>query len=139
MKDEMSFSKIVLATDGSEGAQGAVLATIDLARFTPAIVRVVHIWNLDIHHRHGVWDVELRSEAERLAQDTVDQLTRAGVMAEKEIFRADDKHIAASIALTRFSSISLTSSLKGVCGPATWTCLVITSFTVRRRGRELMA
>jgi nucleotide-binding universal stress UspA family protein len=99
MNDERSFNKIVLATDGSEGAQAAVLATIDLARFTPAVVRVVHIWNLEIHHRHGVWDVELRSEAERLAQDTVDQLTRAGVMAEKEIFRADNKHIAASIAL----------------------------------------
>ncbi len=99
MSDEKSFNKIVLATDGSEGAQAAVLATIDLARYTPAVVRVVHIWNLEIHHRHGVWDIELRSEAERLAQETVDQLARAGVMAEKEIFRADNKHIAASIAL----------------------------------------
>ncbi len=99
MKDGKSFDRIVLATDGSEGAQAAVLATIDLARYTPAVVRVVHIWNLEIHHRHGVWDVELRSEAERLAQETVDQLSRAGVMAEKEIFRADNKHIATSIAL----------------------------------------
>ena len=99
MKDERNFNKIVLATDGSEGAQSAVLATIDLARNTPAVVRVVHIWNLEVHHRHGVWDIELRSEADRLVQGTVDQLTRAGVMAEKEIFRADNKHIAASIAI----------------------------------------
>jgi len=99
MKGEKSFDRIVLATDGSEGAQAAVLATIDLARFSSALVRVVHIWNLELHHRHGAWDVELRGEAERLVQDTADQLTRAGVMAEKEIFRADNKHIAASIAL----------------------------------------
>lgn len=99
MKDEkVSFNRILLATDGTEGAQAAVLATVDLARFTPATVRVVHIWNLEVHHRHGVWDVETRSEAERLLQGTVDQLTRAGVMAEKEIFRADNQHVAASIA-----------------------------------------
>lgn len=99
MKNEKGFSRIVLATDGTEGAQAAVRATIDLARFTPAVVRVVHIWNLEVHHRHGYWDVEVRAEAERLVQETVDQLTRAGVMAEKEVFRADNKHVAASIAL----------------------------------------
>ncbi len=99
MSNEKGFNKIILATDGSEGAQAAVLATIDLARFTPAVVRVVHIWNLEVHHRHGVWDVELRTDAERLVQQTVDQLTRAGVMAEREIFRADSKHVAASISL----------------------------------------
>jgi nucleotide-binding universal stress UspA family protein len=99
MKSEKVFNRIVLATDGTEGAQAAVLATIDIARFTPAVVRVVHIWNLEVHHRHGYWDVEVRSEAEHLVQETVDQLTRAGVMAEKEIFRADNKHVAASIAL----------------------------------------
>jgi nucleotide-binding universal stress UspA family protein len=99
MKTEKSFNRIVLATDGSEGAQAAVLATIELARFSSATVRVAHIWNLEVHHRHGVWDVEVRAEAERLVQETVDQLTRAGVMAEKEIFRADEKHIAASIAV----------------------------------------
>ena len=99
MKTEKGFNRIVLATDGSEGAQAAVLATIDLARFTAATVRVAHIWNLEVHHRHGAWDVELRTDAERLVQETVDQLTRAGVMAEKEIFRADTKHVAASIAL----------------------------------------
>ena len=99
MEPEKSFNRIVLATDGSDGAQAAVLATIELARFTAATVRVAHIWNLEVHHRHGVWDVEIRTDAERLVQETVDQLTRAGVMAEKEIFRADSKHVAASIAL----------------------------------------
>ena len=100
MKNEKDgFTRILLGTDGSEGAQAAVAATIDLARFSPAIVRVVHIWNLEVHHRHGVWDLELRSEADRLLQDTVDQLTQAGVMAEKEIFRADNDHVAESIAL----------------------------------------
>lgn len=99
MRTEETFNKILLATDGTDGAQAAVLATIDLARFTPATVRVLHIWNLEIHQRHGVWDVETRSEAERFLQDTVDQLSRAGVMAEKEIFRADNEHVARSIAI----------------------------------------
>jgi nucleotide-binding universal stress UspA family protein len=99
MKTEKSFSRILLAADGSDGAQAAVLATIELARFSPAIVRVVHIWNLEVHHRHGVWDVELRTDAERLVKETVDQLAHAGVMAEEEIFRADGKHVATSIGL----------------------------------------
>ena len=88
MKTEKSFNRIVLATDGSEGAQAAVLATIDLARFTPATVRVVHI----------VPDGELKVDAVRLVQETVDQLSRTGVTAEKEVLPAGTRHVAASIA-----------------------------------------
>ena len=88
MKTEKTFNRIVLATDGSEGAQAAVLATIDLARSTPATVRVIHI----------VADAELHVDAVRLVHETVDQLTRAGVTAEKEILPAGTRHVAASIA-----------------------------------------
>ena len=93
-----SFNRILLATDGSEQSQAAVDATIELATFSSAVVRVAHVWNLEVHHRHGVWDVEVRSEAERLVEETVDRLVAAGVVADKEIFRADNTHVAAAIA-----------------------------------------
>jgi nucleotide-binding universal stress UspA family protein len=100
MEHELGFKKILLATDGSTQAGAAVDATIKLARYTAATVRVFHVWNLEVHHRHGFWDVEARSQAERLVQETVDRLTIAGVMAEKEIYTADTAHVAAAIANT---------------------------------------
>ena len=51
-----------------------------------------------MHHRHEHRDVELRSEAEKLVDATVERLFRAGVIAEREICRADSKHVAAAIA-----------------------------------------
>lgn len=92
------FERILLATDGSEPSQAAVDATIALAKSPMAKVRVAHVWNLEVHHRHGVWDVELRSEAQKLVDATVETLLRAGVMAEREIFRADSEHVAAALA-----------------------------------------
>jgi nucleotide-binding universal stress UspA family protein len=97
MERETSFDRILLATDGSVQSQAAVDATIELARFSSAVVRVAHVWNLELHHRHGVWDVEARSEAEALVSDTVDRLVAAGVMADKEIYRADNDHVASAI------------------------------------------
>jgi len=99
MEGAKSFNRILLATDGSAQAQAAVDATIELARFSSAIVRVAHVWNLEVHHRHGAWDVEVRAEAERMVRETVERLAAAGVMADKEIFRADTGHVAGAIAL----------------------------------------
>jgi nucleotide-binding universal stress UspA family protein len=98
MERVSSFSRILLATDGSEQSQAAVDATIELATFSSAVVRVAHVWNLEVHHRHGVWDVEVRSEAERLVQETVGRIVAAGIAADNEIFRADHAHVAAAIA-----------------------------------------
>jgi nucleotide-binding universal stress UspA family protein len=92
------FERILLATDGSGASKAAVDATIALAKSPSAKVRVAHVWNLEVHHRHGVWDVELRSEAQRLVDATVEVLLRAGVMAEREICRADGDHVAAALA-----------------------------------------
>jgi nucleotide-binding universal stress UspA family protein len=97
MERETSFDRILLATDGSAQSQSAVDATIELARFSSAVVRVAHVWNLQVHQRQGVWDVEARSEAEALVTDTVDRLVGAGVMADKEIYRADNDHVASAI------------------------------------------
>jgi nucleotide-binding universal stress UspA family protein len=92
------FERILLATDGSEASKAAVDATIAIAKSPTAKVRVAHVWNLEVHHRHGHWDVEMRSTAEKLVDATVERLFRAGVMAEREICRADSKHVAAAIA-----------------------------------------
>jgi nucleotide-binding universal stress UspA family protein len=92
------FERIFLATDGSKASEAAVDAAIAIATSPTVKVKVAHVWNLEIHHRHGQWDVEIRGEAGRLVDATVERLFRAGVMAEREILRADDRHVAASIA-----------------------------------------
>jgi nucleotide-binding universal stress UspA family protein len=94
----MRFERILLATDGSEAARGAVEATIAIAKSPYARVRVAQVWNLEVHHRHGQRDGEVRSEAEKVVDETVERLFRSGVIAEREICRADGSHVAAAIA-----------------------------------------
>ena len=100
MSTTSRFERILLATDGSEASQAAVDATIAIAKSPSAKVRVAHVWNLEVHHRHGHWDIEMRSEAQKLVDASVERLSKAGVMAECEIDRADSKHVAAAIALS---------------------------------------
>ncbi|HEV2027966.1 MAG TPA: universal stress protein [Candidatus Dormibacteraeota bacterium] len=100
MDTSKGLEKIVLATDGSFHAEAAVDATIALARGSHAEVRVVHVWNLHIRHRHCPWDVELRGEARRVLDSTVERLTGAGVHADGAILRADGDHVAAAVAIT---------------------------------------
>ena len=89
---------ILLATDGSSEAEAAVNTTIVFAKAAAASVDVVHVWNLEVHHRHRVWDVETRSEAESLLNDTVMHLRAAGIPTDGEIMRADATHVASAIA-----------------------------------------
>ena len=100
MDTSRGFNRILLATDGSEQAQAAVDATIQLARSSSAKVRVLHIWNLEVHHRHGFWDVEVHSEAKRLVDAAVSRLQAAGLVAEPEIFRADNGQVAEAVAVS---------------------------------------
>src|ERR1700681_1873767 len=92
------FERILLATDGSDASRAAVDVTIALAKSPTVKVRVAQVWNLEVRHRHGQWDVEVRGEAGKLVDATVEQLFRAGVIAEREICRADSTHVAAAIA-----------------------------------------
>src|SRR6202158_3495551 len=92
------FERILLATDGSDAARSAIDATIALAKSPTVKVRVVQVWNLEIRHRHDSADVEVRGEAGKLVDATVERLFRAGVIAEREICRADSTHVAAAIA-----------------------------------------
>ena len=99
MKTTNRFEKIFLATDGSEQSQAAVEATIAIAKSPSVKVRVAHVWNLEVHHRHGHWDLEVRSKAEKLVDETVMRLFRAGIIADRQIIRADGNHVAAAIAI----------------------------------------
>lgn len=92
------YERILLATDGSDASQAAVDATIAIARSPEARVRVAHVWNLELHHRHGRWDLETRRQAAGLVDETVARLLKAGIIAGREIVRADQDHVAAAIA-----------------------------------------
>jgi nucleotide-binding universal stress UspA family protein len=101
MNTPNGFKRVLLATDASEEADAAVDATIALLRdsHSSAEVRVVHVWNLEVHRPHGHWDIEVRSEAEKLVGSTVDRLKAAGVRADGEILRADGEHLADAVAI----------------------------------------
>jgi nucleotide-binding universal stress UspA family protein len=93
-----SFQRILLATDGSKQAESAAGIVALLARGAKASVRVVHVWNLEVHHRHGVWDVETRSEAESLINEAVLRLRASGIDARGGIMHADSNHVGSAIA-----------------------------------------
>jgi len=101
MNTPTGFKRILLATDASEEADAAVEATIALLRdsHSSAEVRVVHVWNLEVHYPKGRWDIEVRSEAEKLVGATVERLQAAGVRAEGKILRADGAHVADAVAI----------------------------------------
>jgi len=93
-----TFARILLATDGSEPAEAAADVTASFARASGAKVLVLHVWNLELHHRHGAWDVEARVEARAIVGQTVAHLRAYGVESEGEISRADTQHVAAAVA-----------------------------------------
>ena len=99
MNTTKGFKRILLATDGSEESEAALLSTIAVAHTSSAKVRVAHVWNLELHHRHGYWDVEVRSAAKQLVETAVGRLQAAGVLADREIIRADADHVATAIAV----------------------------------------
>jgi nucleotide-binding universal stress UspA family protein len=92
------FHRILLATDGSAQAGAAVAVTASFAHASSAAVRAVHVWSLEVHHRKGVWDIEMLSEAEKLIGETTGRLRSAGVVAEGTISRADSQHVAIAVA-----------------------------------------
>jgi nucleotide-binding universal stress UspA family protein len=92
------FERILFATDGSEQADAAAEVAASLALGSQSKVRVVHVWNLEVHHRHGMWDVETRMEAERLIREAVCRFRTAGVDADGQLARADADHAGAAIA-----------------------------------------
>jgi len=96
--EDKTFHRILVATDGSDAAQAAATLAANFARASRARVEVVHVWNLEVRRRHGVWDVETRSEARELVQSTVDRVRGLAVEAEGDILDADSGHVAGALA-----------------------------------------
>ena len=92
------INRILVATDGSEAARAAVDLAANFARTSGASVEVVHVWNLEPHHRQGVWDIETRSQARELVESTVLRLIGWDVEADGDILAADNRHIAEALA-----------------------------------------
>jgi len=92
------LARILFATDGSEEADAAAAVAASLAAGSAAKVRVVHVWDLEVHQRKGVWDVEMRAEAERLVHETVRRFRALGVDADGQLARAGQDHVAEAIA-----------------------------------------
>jgi nucleotide-binding universal stress UspA family protein len=93
-----TFHRILVATDGTEAAQAAASLAANFARASGASVEVVHVWNLEVHHRRGVWDIETRSEARELVESTVDRVRGLDVEADGDILDADNGHVAQALA-----------------------------------------
>jgi nucleotide-binding universal stress UspA family protein len=89
--------RILVATDGSESAEAAVSLAASFAQTSGASVEVVHVWSLEVRHRHGVWDLETHSEARTLVESTVDRLRGLDVDAEGDILDADCSHVAGAL------------------------------------------
>lgn len=95
---DTGFSRILLATDGSEQAEAAGRVAASFARASSAEVRVVYVWSLEPRVRDGVWEVVTRSEAEELLTGTVKWLRALGVEADGLLICADLKHVATAVA-----------------------------------------
>jgi nucleotide-binding universal stress UspA family protein len=100
MNTTNGFKRILLATDGSDESEAALLSAIALAHASSAKVRVAHVWNLELHHRHGSSDGTVHAGAKLLVDTAVRRLQAAGVLADREIIRADTGHVAVAIAAT---------------------------------------
>jgi nucleotide-binding universal stress UspA family protein len=92
------FHRILLATDGTPQAEAAAHLATALAESSGSEIRVVHCWSMQVRQRHGVRDVEMRGEAEKLIADAVDRLRAFGLEADGELIDSTSTHAGTAIA-----------------------------------------
>ena len=72
-------NKILLATDGSEDADLAARAAIELSNRTASELHVVHVWHdVPTPHFHSFVRAQLRQEAEETLQRQLERIEQAG-------------------------------------------------------------
>ena len=72
-------NKILLATDGSEDADLAARAAIELSNRTASELHVVHVWHdVPTPHLHSFVRTQLRQEAQETLQEQLERIERAG-------------------------------------------------------------
>jgi nucleotide-binding universal stress UspA family protein len=72
-------TRILLATDGSEGADLAARAAIELSNRTASELHVVHVWHdVPTPHFHSFVRVRLRQGAQEVLQKQLERIEQAG-------------------------------------------------------------
>jgi nucleotide-binding universal stress UspA family protein len=72
-------NKILLATDGSEDANLAARAAIELSNRTASELHIVHVWHdVPTPHFHTFVRAQLRQEAEEVLQKQIERIEQAG-------------------------------------------------------------
>jgi nucleotide-binding universal stress UspA family protein len=72
-------NKILLATDGSEDADLAARAAIELSNRTASELHVVHVWHdVPTPHLHSFVRAQLKQEAEETLQKLLERIEQAG-------------------------------------------------------------
>lgn len=89
--------RILVATDGTVESLAAVEAATSVACHALAEVRFLQVAGLDLRHRHGRWDSDMRDQALRSQAEALARLRRSGVAADSEIIHADPPHVGAAI------------------------------------------
>ena len=94
----MSFERILVATDGTREASAAIRIAAAVAESGHAVVRVVHVWKLDLRHHHGASDAAERSAAQALVDESVGQFRALGIRADGVLAHSDGTHVGDAIA-----------------------------------------
>src|SRR3712207_6253109 len=72
-------NKILLATDGSEDADLAARAAIELSNRTASELHVVHVWHdVPTAHFHSFVRAQLKQEAEKVLQKQLERIEHSG-------------------------------------------------------------
>jgi nucleotide-binding universal stress UspA family protein len=81
-------NKILLATDGSEYADLAARAAVELSNRTASELHVVHVWHdVPTPHFHSFVRAQLRQEAEETLQRQLERIEQAGGTVAKSHLR----------------------------------------------------
>ncbi len=80
-------NKILLATDGSEDADLAARAAIELSNRTAAELHVVHVWHdVPTAHFHSFVRAQLKQQAEEVLQKQLERIKQSeGTVAEADL------------------------------------------------------
>jgi nucleotide-binding universal stress UspA family protein len=93
------FDRILVAVDGSQFSDAALVAAAGLAAKTGAQVDVLHVHEHEMPHSKAVHlaDLETSSEAERVVAEATAKLTTQGVHAQSHLIEADTHDVARRI------------------------------------------
>ena len=94
----MSFERILVATDGTREAAAATRMAAAVAESGHAVVRVVHVWKLDVRHHHVESDAAERAAAQALVDGSVGEFRALGLLADGVLAHSDGPHVGDAIA-----------------------------------------